>query len=416
MTQQVCMLVTTDVINDPRVMRAATALLQNGYQVTALGLKQTETELDREVVDGLTIYRLQLPHQRLSRWLKRRRGLQDKQSVFVAKELPMEVAQRNWRQWLAGVLVDIAAFLHFLGVFVTFGWFAARLKADVYHAHDVNTLLPALWARRGRSVPVIYDSHEYWYEKAHDRPLTRWLIRATERWCVPQCTHTIASSQSIAQGLCDVCKISRNSTTVVMNVPTAIPAQTPPPIHPNEPIRILYHGVYVPMRRLDTLIDVVNQIHSPVHLTLRGFGPLEAQLRQQVERLGAQTKVTFAPPVPMKELTQAAVGEHIGVLIVAEQSARLHLANKIFEYMAAGLALLTSDLIEQRRIVMGHQIGVVCDDRDPQAVLAALKDLMSDRVRLDDYRQRAWQVYRQQYNWQEHQKVLLQVYADALRH
>ncbi len=79
--------------------------------------------------------------------------------------------------------------------------------------------------------------------------------------------------------------------------------------------------------------------------------------------------------------------------------------------MAAGLAILTNNLPVIAAIVNKHQIGAIYHSDDPTIIAQAIDELASDRIRLEQYRQRAWQVYREHYTWEKHQRVLLDVYA-----
>jgi glycosyltransferase involved in cell wall biosynthesis len=153
-------------------------------------------------------------------------------------------------------------------------------------------------------------------------------------------------------------------------------------------------------------------VKAPVHLTLRGYGTIELALRAQVELLGLQTKVTFAPIVPMNQLVKTSTCCHIGIIPFELSSAfYLSLPNKLFEYMAAGLSILTNNLPEIAAIVNKHQIGAIYESDDPMILAQAIDALVSDRKQLEQYRQQAWQVYREHFTWKKHQRVLLDVYA-----
>jgi glycosyltransferase involved in cell wall biosynthesis len=86
------------------------------------------------------------------------------------------------------------------------------------------------------------------------------------------------------------------------------------------------------------------------------------------------------------------------------------LPNNLFEYMAAGLAILANNLPEIAAVVQEHQLGVIYEDKGPAVLAQAIEQLISDRKGLEGCRQRAWQVYHEHYTWQRHQQVLLTVY------
>jgi len=406
---RVCMLVTTDIINDPRVMKEATALAQEGYAVQVIGSCPTGTEPVNEIFANVGIQRLDLWHTRFSRWVKSRRGRPLTERLFDVASSPKVQPKLGWRSWLLQMLHQVHFVVDLLTVLWAYFFAAWRQQADVYHAHDVDTLLPALLVGWWCKKPVVYDSHEYWYQQSRNKVIINSIIRWIERIGTPRCTHVFAVNRSIAERMAMHYSIA--VPTVLMNVPADVPLQPPTPLSDECPIELLYHGGYLAKRGLESLITAMTLVKAPVHLTMRGYGDLELTLKAQVESLGLQAKVAFAPPVPMRELCQAASTSQIGIIPYTKQVAEFALPNKIFEYMAAGLALIANDLVEFRNIVIGHQLGVVCDADCVEAIAQAIDELASDRIRLEQCRQRAWQVYQEHYTWKQHQRVLLDVYA-----
>ena len=407
---RICMLVTTNITNDPRVMKEATALIQAGYSVQVIGLCRTGTEPVTEVFADVAMQRLNLWHMRLTRWLKARRGRLVTETLFDTTTLPTAQPKSNWRNWLIQYLYQVHYAIDILTVLWTYFFAALGQQADVYQAHDVNTLLPTLLVGWWRQKPVVYDAHEYWYTKWSNKVIINSIIHWIERIGTPRCTHVFTVNHSIAERMAKHYSIA--VPTVLMNVPADVPLQAPTLLTDNQPVELLYHGGYLPQRGLESLIAAMALVKAQVHLTLRGYGTIELALRAQVESLGLQTKVTFAPIVPMNQLVKTSTSCHIGIIPFELGSAfYLSLPNKLFEYMAAGLSILTNNLPEIAAIVNKHQIGAIYDSDDPMILAQAIDALVSDRKQLEQYRQQAWQVYREHFTWKKHQRVLLDVYA-----
>jgi glycosyltransferase involved in cell wall biosynthesis len=405
------MLVTTNITNDPRVMKEATALAQAGYTVQVIGVCITGTEPVTEVFADVAMQRLDLWHMRLSRWVKARRTRQVTKTSFDITTLQTAQPESSWRDWLIQHLYQVHYAINVLTIFWAYFFAALGQQADVYHAHDVDTLLPALLVGWWRQKPVVYDSHEYWCSKRPNEFISNLLIRWIERLGTPRCTHVFTVNRSIAERIAMHYRIA--VPTVLMNVPADVaPLQPPTPLQDNQPVELLYHGRYFAHRGLEPLITAMTLVKAPVHLTLRGNGTIELALRAQVESLGLQSKVTFAPIVPMNQLVKTSTSCHIGIIPFELSSTfYLSLPNKLFEYMAAGLSILTNNLPEIAAIVNKHQIGAIYDSDDPMILAQAIDELASDRIRLEQYRQRAWRVYHEHFTWKEHQQVLLDVYA-----
>lgn len=409
---RVLMFVTTDITHDARVMREATALSQAGHDVWILGIRRDGTEPFTEVAAGARMQRLDLWHMRLVRWLKARRGLKPSQGMFASSIRPTAGQSRSdWRDWLIEALHQVEFLVDILTVWVTLGLAALRQKADIYHAHDVNTLLPALFVGRWRNKPVIYDAHEYWHNVRRDQIVRHTVIRLIERIGIRRCAHVFTVNRSIAERMAMHYRISM--PTVLMNVPMEVSSQPPPPLCDDRPVELLYLGGFFAHRGLEILIAAMALVKTPVHLTMRGYGEMELSLKEQVELLGHQTKVAFKPPVRINQVVQSATCCHIGILPFERRSEfYFALPNKLFEYMAAGLAILTNNLPEIAAIVEEHDLGIVYETENPTILAQVIDQLASDRTYLGKCRQRAWHVYHERYAWEQHQHVLLDVYTD----
>jgi glycosyltransferase involved in cell wall biosynthesis len=79
--------------------------------------------------------------------------------------------------------------------------------------------------------------------------------------------------------------------------------------------------------------------------------------------------------VPVDELLAWTADADVGVSLLQDtcENHRLALPNKVFEYVAAGVPVVVSDLPELRRLVTDHDLGWTVDGADSQALAAALQ-------------------------------------------
>jgi glycosyltransferase involved in cell wall biosynthesis len=83
---------------------------------------------------------------------------------------------------------------------------------------------------------------------------------------------------------------------------------------------------------------------------------------------------------------------------------------KLFEYMAAGLPIVTSDLPNQKRIIEESQGGLLARPEEPASFAAAIRRLVEDPVlarRLGASGQRA---FRERFSWESQMPALLGFY------
>jgi glycosyltransferase involved in cell wall biosynthesis len=65
------------------------------------------------------------------------------------------------------------------------------------------------------------------------------------------------------------------------------------------------------------------------------------------------------------------------------------LPNKIFEYLAAGVPVLSANYPEARRIVEQNSVGLIFDPYDPVSIAGAIKQLMADSSLRQSFRENA---------------------------
>jgi glycosyltransferase involved in cell wall biosynthesis len=265
---------------------------------------------------------------------------------------------------------------------VYFNWLAWRtlrhVRFDGYLANDFDTLPAAsrLVARSGGK--LIYDSHELFAEQRPDTPrLYIWAVRFCEGTMLRLADQIVTVNPSIAEELRRRHRL-RTLPEVIFNVPVHKARRAPTRL----PGSVLFHGNLMRGRGLEQLVTAVARMPQ-AHLRLRGHGELEVVLRQLAEQLGARERIAFEPPVPVQQVICAAARFEIGVVFLESDclNNRLGLPNKIFEYMHAGLAVLTNSAPELQRIVAEHDIGMALPDITPEAIEAALRQLLAHEPR-----------------------------------
>lgn len=108
----------------------------------------------------------------------------------------------------------------------------------------------------------------------------------------------------------------------------------------------VYAGAHGPANGLDLLINAAAELNHSVpelHIVLVGAGALKQQLVERVQRDGV-TNVTFMLPIPKAEIPDLLAAADIGVHCLADvELFRSGVSpNKLFDYMAAGMPVITN--------------------------------------------------------------------------
>ncbi|WP_186418080.1 glycosyltransferase [Bosea sp. CS1GBMeth4] len=257
-----------------------------------------------------------------------------------------------------------------------------RFAPDLVIANDWRALPIADAARRGCNARIIYDSHEFASEEFADS--WRWrllarrhVVRIEERY-IREADAVVTVSDGIADALAARYGLAR--PTVISNTPAWQETAFRPT---GDPITVLYHGAIVPRRGLEILIESVAYWPEAYRLLIRGpaQGGYDQHLRALAGGLGA--RIAFEPAVPPDRVVPAAAQADIGIFLLSNSTthARFAMPNKIFEYIQAGLMVISSDLPEIRRVVEAAGCGLLLDEDTPRTIAARLAGL--DRARID---------------------------------
>jgi glycosyltransferase involved in cell wall biosynthesis len=257
-----------------------------------------------------------------------------------------------------------------------------RFRPDIVIANDWRALPIALAAKRASGAHVIYDSHEFASEEFSDsrrwRLLARRHVARIEARHIRQADAVVTVSAGIADALAE--RYDLPLPLVVSNTPSWQETAFRPT---GDPITVLYNGAVVPRRGLDVLIESVRLWPEGFRLMIRGpaQGGYDQHLRGLAEGLGE--RIVFAPAVPPDQVVSAAAEADIGIFLLSNSTthARFAMPNKIFEYMQAGLMVISSDLPEIRQVVETASCGLLLDRDTPHSIAACLAGL--DPARID---------------------------------
>lgn len=252
-------------------------------------------------------------------------------------------------------------------------------RPDAVIAVDWKTLPIAHAVRRRTGCRVIYDCHEFatgeFLDNRKWRLLVRPHVREIERRGIAGVDGITTVSDGLAARIAALYRLAR-PPVVVRNIPDLAPM---PFRATGAEILVLYQGLIAPQRGLEASIASVRDWAPGRRLLIRGFGRpgYIDSLRALAAANGVQDRVSFAPAVPPDAITREANAADIGLFVMPGQSAQAEfvLPNKLFEYMAAGLALAVSDLPEMRRVVTTCGCGVLTEGTTPDAIAAAINRL-----------------------------------------
>ncbi len=294
---------------------------------------------------------------------------------------------------------------------------------DVVHAHDLNTLPVAAALARTTDATLVYDAHELYPEVSTLSARERKVWRFAEKRLVHRADAVITVCESIAGELRT--RHGIGPPVVLLNCPpeTQLPQARvngePNPLREragmlgsSEPI-VLYQGGFAPNRGLAELITAGRELHRGT-IVLMGWGALEEELSQLIERFGLGDRVRIVERVPPAELLDYTRGADIGVIPYRPVGLNntYTTPNKLFEYIAAGVPVAGSRLPELERFVTGLEVGVTFDAGDPADIARKLNSLLADPAALARMQENELAV-RHRFVWEQQGRLLVDLYAEV---
>ena len=267
---------------------------------------------------------------------------------------------------------------------------------SVVHANDLDTLAAGWLVARRAHARLVYDAHELYSEFDPDPPrIYRGSMRSVEGVLARRADAVVTVSDAIANELVRKLHL-RCRPLVVLNCPSL--AGVPPPdvrdVEPM-PLRAVYQGTLGPGRELGDLLSVIASAPE-VHFTLRIPGADPNELSRAT---AGQRNVSVESPVAPSQVIQALEREQVGLIFdqPVTRNGELSLPNKLFAYLAAGLAVVVSDLEALGPFVERENVGIAAAG-GPEGVAAALKNLAQDAARLASFRRNAAAASRERFN------------------
>lgn len=268
---------------------------------------------------------------------------------------------------------------------------AGRLPvADIWHAHDLETLPLALGLRRRAGGRVVFDSHELFLEaagRARLGRLRRWMIRTAEARWIHEADGVVTVNDAVASEL--VRRYGIEPPTVVRNCP---PRWDPPegfvsPLRaavaaaggdPARPI-VIAHGTFQRDRGYEELLAATDSM-SGLTIVFLGYGALERRFSDVAASDRWRGRLIVLPAVPPDALPSWLAGADLGACLIQPTTLnhRLSTPNKLFEAIAAGLPVVAADLPAIAAVVRSSGAGVLVDPTDKAAIHAAIAGLLDD--------------------------------------
>ena len=398
------MLVWNDFLNDARVLKEAQTLVSGGHEVVVHALHKPGITRQAEILEkGIQVSRVAISPFSIFRNKKKPSVASNTADVAAVKNFSLPAAQL--------LKLIFRSYAH-----ANLSWRLIRSGADVIHAHDVNVLPTAWLAAKLLRVPLVYDAHEISTDREGYQAFRKW-VGWVEKKIMPGVAASITTTDMRAKFFARAYHIPR--PLVLQNRPRYIVVDKTNRIcaelNLSQPWPIvLYQGGLQQGRGLSRLVKAAEKVPN-AYFVFIGGGRQTAELHSLVVELGLSDRVYFIPTVSLNDLPEYTASADIGVQPI-ENTCLNHFStdsNKLFEYVIAGLPVITSAMPEIRKVVQQYDLGLSVPPGDTVALIEALNTMINQPELRQHYSGQAAKAARH-LNWEAQEQSLLDLYDRVL--
>ena len=348
------MLVSNEVVRDPRVLQEARSLVRRGHRVRIVGWDR----FDPSVPDGPIGEGVEIALVRSVGTMRIAPGALFKNPLFWRRAL------RLARAW----------------------------PADLWWAHDLDTLRTGVWLKRQTGRPLVFDAHELFAEMIRDDYPSR-IAKAAEKLeakLLRDVDHVVTVNPALEGYYRD----KRVPVTVVMNCREDAAERYTPPTAPM--FTVLYVGTFHRQRFVFELIEAVQRTEG-VRLLMGGHKALSGDVRRAC---AASERTVFLGPVPQERVLPLTLESHVVAAILDPRNVnnKMGTPNKLFEAMAAGRPVLATRGTLSGNIVETLECGLAIA-YSVDACVWAIEKLRDDGALQRAMGERALRAAKEDYNW-----------------
>ena len=297
---------------------------------------------------------------------------------------------------------------------------------DVLHVHDLPLTGVAIRLAKKHQLKLVSDFHENrpeimkMYKHVNSFPGS--LLISTNKWlkfqekCVSQLENLVLVTNeakdyyeqyySVKKG---VIKVVPNyvNTDLLMNL-NSINI----PDHLEGKFCLLYIGDTGKRRGTDTIIQCADLLkdYSDIHFVIMGTSKEQNELAQEIKMLSL-ANVELTGFIPFEKSMPYFKAANIGLCPIKRN---IHhdttYANKIFQYMAAGLPILVSDCPSQANVVSENDCGIIHESENAEEMAQGVLHLFKKKDEYEQLSKNATEAIKKKYNIPEMAKAINQLY------
>ncbi len=284
---------------------------------------------------------------------------------------------------------------------------SASSRFDIAHSYkSTPASLPAIFAKlRGAKVVLDMDDLDAEVMRTQGQPAVMWrLVALSERIIASSATGFIVASRLLQREY-----EHRFAGKPTLRIPNAVdPKDFPQAPSLNRPPRLIFFGILGRTSILAPLLEATAQIkpqleEQGITVDILGDGPCRPELEAMSKKLGTDEVVNFHGWATYKDFQDTAARDDIAICIMPDSRTTAACSNqKVFQYMALGLAPIVSRVGDLPLYVADGEAGLVIPPSDAGALADAITKLINDPTLRHNLAVRAHDRVIENYTWAAH--------------
>ena len=393
-TKKILFVWSADYPWDIRLEKEINSLQKNGYKCSLL-VRNTKLSPNKECINGLHIYRV-------GRFVSNSKL--DKMLSFPFYINPL---------WFFNILKTVF-----------------MIRPDIIIIRDIPLVLSVQFIAELLNIKTIIDMAEPYpcaikvFDKYMNNFITRFLFKnldwyqSIENKACQNADHIFVVVQDNCERIQKHAKINSNKISIVSNTP-----ELKNLMYKNDfsfknisPLKIVYTGnVDGSFRGVNMLLEAANLLrNSDVEFNIVGDGSYIREMRDHIQSNNLNN-INLIGKMLHNDLLKFLENQHIGIIPHDNSDyIRYTIPNKIFDYMAHSLPIISSSTKPLKRVVEETDCGYVYDACSPTSLADTIQYILNHKKELKYKALNGYNAVKNKYNWSFDEKVMLNVISKLL--
>jgi len=372
----IMVLSSSDIRKDARVNKEAVSLVNAGYQVTVCAWDRENASLEEETVNG-----------------------------FLVKYFKVKSSYGNG-------LFQIPALLRFYSkVFSCL----EKTEFSIIHCHDLETLPFGRAVKKKMGKKLVFDAHEpeYFSDARRFRFLMILLGKIIERIYCKFADHIIVTNEFQKDKYAG---FGLKNISIVANYPDkSLIANQKRYLDTKNSFIIGRIGALYHDMGIEELIDAYSKLYlrnDKIKLLLVGRS-IESYKKQIVFKIReAKGSIQFIDSYNFSDLRK--IYEKIDLSVLPQKKTKWFrniTPTKLFESLACGVPVVTTDIGDIGNIVKGENCGIILGSPNSEEIALKLSEALTNKAMLEEMSRNAILAVKTKYNWEISKTKLLNIYS-----